>query len=111
MSAPSHLPTPTTFTDLKRPSQTFTDLSAPFTVQVIFPSEDESAGYVAIGWRTHAYNEFQERAVAGLLWSYLTDSAASPLTEAFVESEDAVCSGVYPSANTYAQGNNFISNV
>ena len=83
-----------------------TDLIPPSSTppQVLFPSEDESAGYVAIGWRTHAYNEFQDRAVAGLLWSYLTDSAASPLTEAFVESDDAVCSGVYPSANTYAQG-------
>uniref|UniRef100_A0A7S2WKA3 Peptidase M16C associated domain-containing protein n=1 Tax=Rhizochromulina marina TaxID=1034831 RepID=A0A7S2WKA3_9STRA len=77
---------------------------APGAVEVAFPSEDESTGMVAIGWRGPRFEEFDERTMDMLLWAYLTDSPASPLTHNLVESDDAVCAGIYPSFNVFKTG-------
>lgn len=70
-------------------------------IVVEFPS-DGDAGLVVLAWRGERYESYFEDAKNGLLWSYLTDGPASPLSKAFVNSGD--CSGVYPGSDRFRIG-------
>jgi Zn-dependent M16 (insulinase) family peptidase len=64
------------------------------TTELLFPSEDESTGFVCLCWRAPHYTEFESKLARKLLWAYLTESAASPLQRAFVECEDALAGDI-----------------
>lgn len=73
-------------------------------LRVPFPSDDESCGCVSIAWRGPAYEERGTWSKLQLLWTYLTDSAASPLQKAFVECDDALCADVSPAQEVFTRG-------
>eukprot|EP00736_Rhodelphis_marinus_P008270 Rmarinus@m.16579 len=64
---------------------------------VVFPSDDESTGCVAIGFRTCDISDGDSRAALHALNAYLTEGAVSPFQQAFVECDDPFCHevGVY----------------
>lgn len=75
--------------------------SSPLRVE--FPSEDdESTGLVVLAWRGERYHSFFDDAKSSILWAYLADGAASPLSKAFVNSGD--CSGVFPTSERFQLG-------
>ena len=57
-----------------------------------------------LGWRGPNYADFSARAQLDLLWTYLTGSAASPLTKQLVESEEAACTGLFVEEKKYRLG-------
>ena len=90
-------------------------------VQVDFPSDDESVGTAVLAWRTECWCDYLETPseeakddfseVRGLayhrldvLMRYLTDSAASPLMKAFVESDSAIACDLSYSMETFREG-------
>jgi len=72
--------------------------------EITFPSEDESRGTMSIAWRGPSYEERETWVRLQLLWSYLTDSAASPLQKAFVECDEPICAGVGPAHEIFTKG-------
>lgn len=75
----------------------------PEPATVRFPSEDESTGMLVLAWRGVPFAGLDTRWKRDLLWRYLTESAASPLTKAFVESDDALCAAVSPFTNEFQE--------
>jgi Zn-dependent M16 (insulinase) family peptidase len=69
---------------------------------VVFPSADEETGLVVCGWRASKYGDPHTDCRATLLWQYLCDGAASPMTKRFVD--EGLCSGVFPSGDTFRIG-------
>jgi len=69
---------------------------------VVFPSADEETGLVVTGWRASKYGDPRGDCRATLLWQYLCDGAASPMTKTFVDG--GLCSGVFPSGDTFRVG-------
>ena len=74
------------------------------STELEFPSEDESTGFVCLCWRGPQYAEFEEKLARKLLWSYLSDSAVSPLQKAFVECDGALAGDVGAVAETFSTG-------
>ena len=72
--------------------------------KVTFPSEDESLGTISLAWRGPKYEEREVWNHLTLLWSYLSDSAASPLQLAFVENDNPIAGGVGPSHDIHTEG-------
>jgi len=72
--------------------------------KVTFPSEDESLGTISLAWRGPKYQEREMWNHLTLLWSYLSDSAASPLQLAFVENDNPIAGGVGPSHDVHTEG-------
>lgn len=59
-----------------------------------YPDSDESVGQAYIAWLEGNSRDIDTRTALALLWSYLTDTAVSPIQAAFVEDEDPYCSDV-----------------
>ena len=70
-----------------------------------FPSDDESIGVVYLGFRlsNHITEDISMMESYYLLMKYLISSKASPLTSAFVESEDPLCYNVGSETDLYSQ--------
>lgn len=62
---------------------------------VDFPEKDESMGEVMVSWVGPRVDEFIISEALSLLGTYLTDSAVSPIQNAFVERDDPLCTDVY----------------
>mmetsp|Transcript_12885 Transcript_12885/g.19025 ORF Transcript_12885/g.19025 Transcript_12885/m.19025 type:complete len:457 (-) Transcript_12885:516-1886(-) len=73
-------------------------------LEIFFPTEEESRGTVSIAWRGPMSDQRSTWINLSLLWTYLTDSAASPLQKAFVECDDPLCAGVYPAHEVFTVG-------
>jgi len=78
--------------------------ASPKPLSVTFPSEDESRGTISIAWRGPHYSSRSTWTHLGLLWEYLSDSAASPLQVAFVENDDPLCAHLGPAQDIFTQG-------
>ncbi len=74
------------------------------STELEFPSEDESTGFVCLCWRGPTYDKFEEKLARKLLWSYLSDSAISPLQKAFVECDGALAGNVGAVAESFSTG-------
>ena len=71
---------------------------------VLFPSKDESAAVVSMAWRGPTYAEPGTWAQLHLLWQYLTDGAAAPLTKHMVEIAEPLCTRVGPANEVFTEG-------
>lgn len=69
---------------------------------VEFPEEDESTGEVYITWVGPKLGQWLEDDAISVLSTYLTDSAVSPLSKAFIERDDPLCTDIYVSSETKA---------
>eukprot|EP00743_Colponemidia_sp_Colp-15_P003789 GILK01004087.1.p1 GENE.GILK01004087.1~~GILK01004087.1.p1 ORF type:complete len:1022 (-),score=207.76 GILK01004087.1:87-3122(-) len=61
---------------------------------VLFPSDEEDTGLVLVAWRGPKWMDFDGQTALRTLWTYLTQSAISPLNKEFVEIPDPYCSKV-----------------
>jgi len=71
-------------------------------LEVDFPSADEETGLVVLGWRGPAFGDVRAEALDSMLWKYLCDGAASPMSKRFVDA--GVCSGVWPASDQFRVG-------
>ena len=71
---------------------------------VPFPSKDESSGVVSMGWRGPNYDDQATWTQLKLLWQYLTNGAASPLTKGMVEVAEPLCTSVGPADEIFSSG-------
>jgi len=71
-------------------------------IVVDFPERDESMGEVMISWNGPRVDDWVTAEAISLLGTYLTDSAVSPIQQAFVEREDPLCTDVYYSTTDKA---------
>lgn len=62
--------------------------------RVQYPSEDEENGAVTVGWRCNKYLDFATTQSLELVFTYLTDSAISPLQKRFIEIAEPLCGEV-----------------
>lgn len=69
---------------------------------VDFPEEDESMGEVYITWLGPKVGDWLQDEAIGVLSTYLTDSAVSPISKAFIERDDPLCTDIYLSSETKA---------
>lgn len=67
-------------------------LEASVTKDVEYPCDDDDSGMIFMGWRgPSCMTDFQSSISISILFSYLNESAVSPLQQAFVELEDPYC--------------------
>ena len=65
--------------------------------EILFPTdEEEGGGIVYLAWRTSnlLWRDFKEKEALDVLFTYLTESAVSPLLKEMVEIEDPYCGSV-----------------
>ena len=86
------------------PTTTTNTTKIPKPKEILFPSEDESRGTISIGWRAPPYSSRTTRFRLSLLWTYLTESATSPLQKAFVECDEPLCADVSPAHEVFTEG-------
>ncbi|CAO1622067.1 unnamed protein product [Parajaminaea phylloscopi] len=67
---------------------------------VEFPEEDESTGEVYISWLGPKLGQWLEDEAVGVLSTYLTDSAVSPVSKTFIERDDPLCTDIYLASET-----------
>ena len=60
-----------------------------------FGNDTEDAGMVMIGFRGSGATELYKSLCYSVILDYFTDTSVAPLRQAFVETENAVCSNVY----------------
>eukprot|EP00761_Pharyngomonas_kirbyi_P012880 gb/GECH01012907.1/.p1 GENE.gb/GECH01012907.1/~~gb/GECH01012907.1/.p1 ORF type:complete len:1026 (+),score=213.10 gb/GECH01012907.1/:1-3078(+) len=71
------------------------DLQASRDAEVEFPSDDDQEGAMChVAWMGPSWDDMETRTALTVLWSYLADSAVSPLQKAFVERDDPYCGRV-----------------
>ncbi|KAK0569478.1 hypothetical protein OC861_000851 [Tilletia horrida] len=70
--------------------------------EVAFPEKDESMGELQIVWMGPALGEWLEYDALDTLSTYLTDSAVSLLSKAFIERDDPLCTNIYFGSNDRA---------
>jgi Zn-dependent M16 (insulinase) family peptidase len=81
---------------LETPSSIVPSLKENRVLEVVeFPEKDESVGEVMVSWIGPRVDDFETCEAISLLGTYLTDSAVSPVQQAFVEREDPFCTDVY----------------
>jgi Zn-dependent M16 (insulinase) family peptidase len=71
-------------------------------IVVDFPEKDESVGEVMVAWLGPRVDEWEVSEALGVLGTYLTDSAVSPIQNALVERDDPQCTEVYFSTSDKA---------
>ncbi|WFD03327.1 hypothetical protein MOBT1_002016 [Malassezia obtusa] len=64
-------------------------------VAVPFPERDESVGDVQVSYVGPALDEHEKLQALDVLGTYLSDSAVSPLQQAFVERDQPLCTDIY----------------
>lgn len=69
---------------------------------VEFPEKDESMGEIMVTWNGPRVNDWDNCEAISVMGTYLTDSAVSPIQQAFVEREDPLCTDVYISTTDKA---------
>lgn len=67
---------------------------SPEVVDCSFPTDDEEAGHVVIGWRGPRWSHPLRYTELRILWLYLTQSAVAPLQQTFVECDTPYCASV-----------------
>ncbi|KAJ3514376.1 hypothetical protein NLJ89_g2417 [Agrocybe chaxingu] len=87
---------------LETPSANREPIAATITNVVEFPEKDESMGELIITFLGPPPSDHLSRKALDILGTYLTSSAAAPLTKEYVEIESPLCSYIYFSEDTRA---------